>query len=140
MQSRVKNLNVLLLGHFIPVLVLSWIKLKLQFDAFLNQGFHLLLLFDDMVLCSDERALVAIDRFHAIDENHKKVIHVSLVLNDKINHPMAQLESDALPRVEWDVHHLVLLRGDSVHVLSQHPKPGGSSTKHDADDVIDLAA
>jgi hypothetical protein len=64
------------------------------------------------------------------------MIHLLLILNDKIYVTMLELKSDALPRKEWDcLLILELFWAKAIHVLSKDPKPRGGWSK---DDVLDI--
>ena len=69
------------------------------------------------------------------------MVHLFLILNDKIYVTMLELKSDALPRQEWNL--LLILEffwAKGIHVLPEDPKPRGGWSKDDVLDIFNAAA
>ena len=96
-QSRMEYLNMLLLCHPAPILVILRIEGKLHFQTFVNFAVQVFFVAQQFLASDFKGIFVAIYRLHGIDDNHEQVIHILLILDNKIHLSVGQLESDTLP-------------------------------------------
>ena len=84
---------------------------------------------------------LSINGIDFIDQELKEMIHLFLILNDKVYVTMLELKSDALPRQEWNrllILELFWVKG--IHMLPEDPKPRGGWSKDDVLDILHAAA
>lgn len=87
-----------------------------------------------------ERAAVAIYRLHGIDQYHQKIVHIPFILNDQIDIPVPELQSNTLPRIKWHMFIPIKTLVDCIQVFSQHPKTAGNPSENYSHYVGEAAA
>lgn len=96
-------------------------------------GLHAVYLFNDRV----HGPSIAIKSLQFVDQQGDEHPHDLFVPNHKIHVRMRiELKRDALPRIEWNLVLLKLLRLVQHELFSHHPEARGDRTKYEALQVI----